>query len=179
METLEAIDRQRVVRAFRDQPLPDDVLRNILDAGRRTGSSKNLQRWSFITVTDRDTLQRLSTVGPWCGHLAGATTAVALVTPDPRADGAPLSVMWDLGRAAQNMTLAAWAQGVGSCPATVYEQGACRAALGYPDDQHCEFILSLGYPLDPTDLTRPSRAGGRRELSSMVHPERWDPTRAG
>ena len=90
-----------------------------------------------------------------------------------RAD-APLSVMWDLGRAAQNMTLAAWDLGVGSCPGTVYEQAACREALGYPDDHHCEFILSLGYPADPTDLTRPLRAGGRHDLASMVHRERWD-----
>jgi nitroreductase len=173
METLEAIGHQRVVRAFQQQPLPDDIVATILDAGRRTGSSKNLQRWAFMTVTDHTTLERLSKVGPWCGHLAGAATAIALVTPDPRADAAPLSVMWDLGRAGQNMTLAAWALGVGSCPATVYEQAACREALGYPTDHHCEFILSLGYPADPTDLTRPPQAGGRHDLASMVHRERW------
>ena len=173
METLQAIGRQRVVRAFRDQPLPDDVVTTILEAGRRTGSSKNLQRWAFITVTDRSTLARLSRVGPWCGHIAGATVAIALVTPDPRTSTAPLSVMWDLGRAAQNMTLAAWDVGVGSCPGTVHEQDACRDALGYPADHHCEFILSLGYPADPTDLTRPRKPGGRRELASMIHRERW------
>jgi len=173
MDTLEAISHQRVVRAFQERTLPDDVVATILDAGRRTGSSKNQQRWAFITVTDRATLGRLATVGPWCGHIAGAATAIALVTPDPRASGAPLSVMWDLGRAAQNMTLAAWALGVGSCPGTVYEQAACREILGYPEDRHCEFILSLGYPEDPADLTRPLKAGGRHELSSMVHAERW------
>ena len=176
METLEAIGRQRVVRAFQERALPESVVTTILDAGRRAGSSKNLQRWAFITISDRSTLERLSKVGPWCGHLAGATMAVALVTPDPRAAAAPLSVMWDLGRAAQNMTLAAWDLGVGSCPATVYEQDACREALGYPGDHHCEFILSLGYPLDATDLTRPLKAGGRHDLGSMIHAERWDAT---
>jgi nitroreductase len=175
METLEAIGHQRVVRLFQPGPLPDDVVATILDAGRRTGSSKNLQRWAFITITERETLERLSKVGPWCGHLAGAATAIALVTPDPRRNDAPLSVMWDLGRAAQNMTLAAWDLGVGSCPATVYEQAACREALAYPDDHHCEFILSFGYPVDPADLTRPLQAGGRNDLASMVHQERWDP----
>ncbi len=183
METLEAIGHQRVVRTFRQQPLPDDIVATILDAGRRTGSSKNLQRWAFITVTDRATLQRLSTVGHWCSHIAGAATAIALVTPDPRFEEAPLSVMWDLGRAAQNMTLSAWDLGVGSCPGTVYEQDACRAALGYPADHHCEFILSFGYPADPGDLTRPLRQGGRKDLASMLHRERWtasgDPPQAG
>ena len=81
--------------------------------------------------------------------------------------------MWDLGRAAQNMTLAAWDMGVGSRPGTVYDQAACRDALGYPADHHCEFILSFGYPVDPTDLTRPLKAGGRRDLASIVHRERW------
>ncbi len=173
METLAAIGHQRAVRAFREQPLPQPVVTAILDAGRRTGSSKNLQRWAFITVTDRPTLARLSVVGPWCGHIAGAATAIALVTPDPETVDAPLSVMWDLGRAAQNMTLAAWDLGVGSCPGTVYDQAACRDALGYPADHHCEFILSFGYPADPTDLTRSLKAGGRRDLASMVHRERW------
>ena len=173
MEILDVIGHQRVVRAFADRPLPPDVVTTILGAGRRAGSSKNLQRWAFITVTDRAALQRLSKVGPWCGHLAGAAMAIALVTPDPRTAAAPLSVMWDLGRAAQNMTLAAWEEGVGSCPATVYEQDACREILGYPADHHCEFILSLGYPADPPDLTRPLKAGGRHDLGSMLHRERW------
>jgi nitroreductase len=173
METLEAIGRQRVSRKFTSDPISPEDLTRILDAGRRAGSSKNLQRWAFITVRDRGTLQRLSTVGPWCGHIAGASVAVALVTPDPRAADLPLSVMWDLGRAAQNMTLAAWDMGIGSCPGTVYEHAACRDILGYPADHHCEFILSFGYPADPTDLTRPLKAGGRHDLASIVHDERW------
>lgn len=173
METLDAIRRQRVIRTFTTDAIPADALATILNAGRRAGSSKNLQRWAFVVVRDRAALERLSTVGPWCGHIAGASLAVALVTPDPRADGQPLSVMWDLGRAAQNMTLAAWDLGIGSCPATVYEQAACREVLGHPDDHHCEYILSFGYPADPTDLTRSPKAGGRHDLATMVHEGRW------
>jgi nitroreductase len=173
MHTLDAIGHQRVVRAFTSDPIPDDALSTILHAGRRTASSKNQQAWAFIVVHDRATLERLSKVGPWCGHIAGAKLAIALVTPDPRAPGTALAVMWDLGRAAQNMTLAAWDLGIGSCPGTVYEQEACRSILGYPADHHCEYILSFGYPKDPADLTRPLKAGGRRDLASMLHEERW------
>jgi nitroreductase len=173
MEVLQTIHAVRAVRRFRPTPLSDDLLRRILDAGRRAGSSKNLQRWDFILVTDRPTLQRLASVGPWAGHLAGAAAAVALVTPDPRAEGAPLSVMFDLGRAAQNMVLAAWALGIGSVPATVYEQDRAREILGYPPDRHCEYLLSLGYPADPADLTRPPRTGGRRPLEEVLHRGRW------
>jgi nitroreductase len=173
METLDAIGGQRVSRRFTPDPIPDDALSTILGAARRAGSSKNLQRWAFVVVRDRETLQRMSKLGPWCGHIAGASLAIALVTPDPMTGDLPLSVMWDLGRAAQNMTLAAWDLGIGSCPGTVYEQDACREILGYPADHHCEYILSFGYPEDPTDLTRPPKPGGRHDLVTLVHEERW------
>jgi nitroreductase len=168
-----AIATRRAVRSFADRPLEPPHLERILEAGRRSGSSKNLQRWAFIVVRDRDRLRQLSEVGPWAGHLAGAAAAIALVTPDPRADGTPLSVMWDLGQAAGNMMLAARELGIGSVPATVYEQERTRAILGYPGDQHVEYILSFGYPRDPADLTRAPRAGGRRPLEDIVHEERW------
>jgi hypothetical protein len=58
-------------------------------------------------------------------------------------------------------------------PATVYQHDLARRLLGYPDDQHCEFLLSFGYPADPTDLTRPPAAQGRRALEGMVREERW------
>jgi nitroreductase len=172
MDTLEAIRRNRAVRDFRPDPLPSEIVDTILEAGRRSGSSKNLQRWAFIVVRERDALERLSKVGTWAGHLAGAAVAIALVTPTKDLDDPP-SVMWDLGRCAQNMTLAAWALGVGSVPATVYEQDLAREILGYPEDHWCEYILSFGYPADPGDLTRPLRPGRRRPLHELVHRERW------
>src|SRR5665647_3641399 len=101
--TWEAIQSLRVVRTFADQPLEPAALERILNAGRRAGSSKNLQRWAFIVCRDREHLLELSTIGPWAGHLAGAAVAVALVTPDPRAEDAPLSIEFDIGRAARNM----------------------------------------------------------------------------
>ena len=144
MNTLRAIDSVRVVRHFSDRSVDDDAVRTIVDAGRRAGSSKNLQRWDFVVVRDRDRLAALAAVGPYAGHLAGATVAIALVTPDPRADGAPLSVVFDLGRAAQNMVLAAWELGIGSVPATVYEHERAAALLGLPEGMHCEYLLSFG-----------------------------------
>jgi nitroreductase len=168
-----AIDGRRAIRDFTDRPLEPAHLDRILRAGRRSGSSKNLQRWDFVVCRDRDHLRELSAVGPWAGHLAGAAVAVALVTPDPRDADSPLSVMFDLGQAAQNMMLAAWELGIGSVPATVYEHDLARRLLGYPDTHHCEYLLSFGYPANPADLTRPKKADGRRPLASMVHEERW------
>jgi nitroreductase len=153
--------------------LPDEVIERIVDAGRHAGSSKNTQPWTFVVVRDRARLAELSRVGRWAGHLAGAAAAIALVTPDPDTTDAPLSVYWDLGQAAQNMMLVAWELGIGSVPATVYDQDLARSTIGYPADRHCEFILSFGYPATPADLTRPPRAGGRRPLDEVLRQEHW------
>ena len=76
----------------------------------------------------------LTAGGPYAGHLAHERAAIALVCPDPTAKGVPHSVIWDLGRAAQNMILAAWELGIGSCPATVYDHEVARRLLGYPEE---------------------------------------------
>ena len=81
--------------------------------------------------------------------------------------------LWDLGRAAQNMVLAAWELGIGSVPATVYDLELASRLLGLPDDQRCDFLLSFGYPADPSVLTAPNRAGGRRPLDEVVHEDTW------
>jgi len=162
-----------MVRRFAPRPLNRDHLTRIVDAGRHAASSKNQQRWDFIVVQDRAHLEALSRCGPFAGHVAGAAAAVALVTPDPRPEGASTSIMWDLGLAAENMMLAAWELGVGSCPATVYEQAIARDVLGYPEDLFCGYILSFGYPAEADDLTRPPKAGGRKLLDEVVHRETW------
>jgi nitroreductase len=162
-----------MVRSFEARPLRAEHLERILDAGRHAGSSKNLQRWDFIVVDDREHLGALSAVGPYAGHVAGAAVAIALVTPDPNGPGSPLSVLWDLGLAAQNMMLVAWELGIGSCPATVYDPALARELLGFPEDRACEYLLSFGYPANPDDLTRSPRAGGRRSLAALVHLDRW------
>lgn len=168
-----AIRTKRMVRVFGDRPLAPEHLARIVDAARHAGSSKNTQRWDFVVVEDRATLRRLASVGPFAGHVAGAAAAIGLVTPDPNAPGASLSLVWDAGLAAENMMLAAWELGIGSCPATVYEQPMAREILGYPDDRWCGYVLSFGYPADPVDLRRPPRAGGRRPLDEVLHRERW------
>jgi nitroreductase len=164
---------RRVVRRFADRPLDPEHLERILHAGRRANSSKNQQRWAFIVCREREHLRQLGKVGPWAGHLAGAAVGIALVTPDPSKTHAPLSVMFDLGMAADSMILTAWELGIGSVPATVYDHELARELLGYPEDHHCEFLLSFGYPADASALTRPLKAGGRRPLGELVHEERW------
>ncbi len=170
MNVSEAIRTKRAVRQFTPQPLPEDVVRGILNAGRRAQSAKNIQPWRFIAVTDHETLQKLSTLGTYAGHLAGAALAVCILTPDP---ASRFSVMFDAGQSAAYMQLYAWEQGVGSCPATIYEPDQARALLGFPEEWHLRVALSFGYPADPEALSRPPQKGGREQASELIHLNHW------
>ena len=171
-ETLAAIRSLRVIRAYTDRPLNDEEVRLIADTGRKAGSSKNTQRWDFVTVRDRATLETLGRAGRYASHLPTAAAAIALIVPRPDPDHAR-SVLWDLGRAAQNIMLAAWAMGIGSCPITVHDFGLVARTLGLPADRQCEYIVALGWPANPSEMTRAPRAGGRRPYDEVVHEDRW------
>ena len=173
METWTAINTIRVVREFADRPVEPAHLDRILNAGRRTASSKNRQDWTFIVVRDRAHLRELAAVGHYASHLAGAAVAIALVRPAARNEHQLATLLWDLGRAAQNMVLAAWELGIGSVPATVYDLDLAGRLLGIPEDRRCDFLLSFGYPADQAVLTAPNREGGRHTLAEVIREERW------
>jgi nitroreductase len=170
MNVSEAIRLKRAVRKFQDKPLPDDVIHAILNAGRRSQSSKNEQTWQFIAIRDKSILKALSECGTWAGHLAGAALGVAILTPDPEGK---FQIMFDAGQCAAFMQLAAWELGVGSVPASIYEHEKARAILGFPSDWHLRVALSFGYPADEEKLSATPKKGGRRSLDEMVHWDRW------
>ena len=170
MNVSDAIRLKRAVRKFQDKPLPEEVLHAILNAGRRSQSSKNEQTWHFIAIRDKSILKALSECGQWAGHLAGAALAVAIITPDP--DG-KFQTMFDAGQAAAFMQLAAWELGVGSVPASIYEHEKAREILGIPEELHIRIALSFGYPLEEEKLSAAPMKGGRRSLEEIVHWDRW------
>lgn len=170
MEVTEAIRMKRAVRRFARRPLPEEVVRRILNSGRRAQSSMNTQPWRFVAIQERRTLEALSHHGAYAGHLAEAGLGVAILTPDP-AQG--WSIMFDAGQAAAYMQLAAWELGVASCLATIFKPDAARELLGAPANLHVNVALSFGYPADPRMLSAAPRAGGRRPFAESVHFERW------
>jgi nitroreductase len=170
MNVSEAIRLKRAVRNFSSQPLPPEVIHVILNAGRRSQSSKNSQPWHFIAIQDKEILKALSECGTWAGHLAGAALGVAILTPDP---AEKFQTMFDAGQSAAYMQLAAWELGVGSCPASIYEPDKARQLLGFPAELHLRIALSFGYPADEEQLTSKPTKGGRRAFDDAVHWERW------
>jgi nitroreductase len=175
MTVAEAIRTKRAVRKFLDAPLPEEVVHDILNAGRRSQSSKNEQSWQFIAIRDRSILRALSQCGDYAGHLAGAALGIAIVTLDP---AVKFQVLFDAGQTAAYMQLAAWELGVGSCIASIYDVNRARAILGFPNDRNLRFALSFGYPADEAKLTAPPKKGGRRPLEDLIHWDKWQATGA-
>lgn len=170
MNVSEAIRTKRAVRKFKDTALHDEVVKAILNAGRRSQSSKNEQGWRFVAIRDKSTLKALSECGNWAGHLAGAALGVAILTPDPTGK---FQFMFDAGQAAAFMQLAAWELGIGSVPASIYEREKAREILGFPPEWHLRIALSFGYPLDEEKLTAAPKKGGRKPFEDVVHWEKW------
>ena len=170
MNVSDAIRLKRAVRKFQDKPLPEEIANAILNAGRRSQSSKNEQTWHFVAVRDKAILKALSECGQWAGHLAGAAMGVVIVTPDPTAK---FQTMFDAGQAAAFMQLAAWELGVGSVPASLYEHEKAREILGIPAELHLRMALSFGYPLEEERLSAAPKKGGRRSLEEIVHWDKW------
>ena len=124
MNVLEVIRTKRATRKFSSQAVSEEMIRTVVDAGRRAQSSKNTQPWHFIVVRERELLKALAEVGPYAAHLAGATFGIALASPDP---AERWSIAFDLGQAAAYMQLAAWELGIGSCIGSMYDPAKARA----------------------------------------------------
>jgi nitroreductase len=163
MDTFLAIASRRETRDYSDRPIQDEVIRRILDAGRLAGSAKNRQPWRFLLVEDEAARARLAEAVFEPGNVQGAQLIVAIVG----------RMSFDTGRCAQNMLLAAWNAGVGSCPNGQRDPEAARAALGLGDDEELATVLTFGYPARERDPERRSpeewsARANRKPLDDLV-----------
>jgi nitroreductase len=163
MDTWLAVASRREVREYADRELPDEVARRILDAGRLAGSAKNRQPWRFLVVEDPEARERLAEAVYEPANVRGARLVVAIL-------GKP---SFDTGRAAQNMMLVAWNEGVGSCPNGLREPEQAREALRLAAEQELAIVLTFGYPardLDPLRHTPEewSARANRKPLDQLV-----------
>ena len=164
MDAYRAIVDKRDQRAFLPRPIPEDALRRILQAGRMTGSSKNIEPNRFVVVRDRERVAAIGALGAHVRWLARAA-AIVVIAQTQRHE-------YDAGRCAQNMMVAAWADGIGSCPAHVPE-AALGELLAVPADLHVNRVIGFGY-IDPERAAPPrSVARRRRPLEELTHWEGW------
>jgi nitroreductase len=161
-DTYDFILNLRVIRDYKTDPLSTKDLGAILEAGRMTGSSKNQQAWSFIPVSDPERLEGLAEHGDFTQPVRDSMTTIVLVQEEG-------GNMFDIGRAAQNMMLAAKAVGVASCPITLHRQEDARRFMGTPDGTVVRYAIALGYP---TPDAKPRKMGGRKSAESVIRLDR-------
>lgn len=167
---LRALRRTRQVRDFRPEPVPDDILEQLLDVARWSGSAMNRQPWTFVVLRDRDRLAQLAQLAPNAKHVGKAAVAIAIVMPGENAE----QDAFDEGRAAERLLVAAEVLGLGA--GIGWAMGAKRRPvadyLGVPAPAFVRTFISLGYP---TAAAAPKSAPGtaRKPLTDVVRYERF------
>ncbi|MGD0688486.1 MAG: nitroreductase family protein [Candidatus Bathyarchaeia archaeon] len=165
MDAYECVATKLEVREFEPRNVPADVKLKVLEAARLTGSGMNNQHWRFILVQGRDNLKRLaedSTTGGW---VAQANFAVIVLT-NPKFG----FHMLDAGRAAQDMQIAAWNSGVGSCLFTGLNLETLRKDFGIPNDLSPSVVVGFGYPAKKLTGKRKNR----KPLSELASLSNYD-----
>jgi nitroreductase len=149
MEVSEAIRKRCSIRQFRDGVIPDDVLRRILEAARWAPSPFNTQPWEFIIIKDKETLKAISKYARYSGYLSEAPMAIAVLVPPidskfswVESTGEP---RFAAAMAVQNMMLAAWEMGIGTCWVSIEREKVAKI-LDVPVTYFVLTVMPLGYP---------------------------------
>jgi nitroreductase len=170
VETFEAIHSRRSVRAFTEEPIPGDLLRQVLRAATSAASGGNVQPWAFVVIQEASRVGALRALAPGIIGQPQAVVAIGLDAERAECVGGDLGLelAWiDIGLALQNLLLAAHDLGLGACPIGSFHRGAVALFLDLPSHVKLVLLVALGYP----QARPPSR--GRRPLPEVCFAERW------
>ena len=161
----------RAVRQFRPDPIPQEVVDDILEVARWSGSAANRQPWELVVVRDRETLRALAEIKGYASHLAGAPLGIVLVMAGVR----PEQETYDEGRLSERIMLTALAHGVGSSIGWIVGDGraAAKEILRVPPERLVRTAISLGYPDEEAQRSRTRTGQARKPLAQIVHEERY------
>lgn len=163
MEVFEAVRTVLAMRRYKETPVPAEIVRRIVEAGRLTGSSTNGQPWHFIVVENRDTLRQMGASVRSGPYVAQAPLAIVVAIEKTR------FAVSDGSRAIQSMILTAWSEGVGSNWVGFLGMTGVKSVLGIPDDLDVLAILPFGYPAQAVGRGKKQR----KPLSKVAHRERF------
>src|SRR5688500_8470830 len=162
MDVFDGIRTLLAVRRYLDRPVPEAIIRKIVEAGRLTGSAMNLQPWHFVVVQEAATLRRLGSLARSGPYIAQAPLAIVVVVEKT---GYAVS---DASRAIHSMLLVAWSEGIGSNWVGFGGLDTVNALLGVPAELDVLAILPFGYPADRIGRGRKDRKSTRLNSSHLV-----------
>lgn len=169
MEVYQAIRTRKSVRSYREQPVEQEKLDRILEAGRLAPSASNRQEWRFVVVRDPAKRKLLASAArqPFVGE-APVLLVCCAETDHHRMRCGHECFLVDVPIAIDHITLAAVAEGLGTCWIGAFDAGEVRRILGIPSDIVVVELLPLGYPADPAPVEK-----SRRPVSEIVHNDSW------
>jgi nitroreductase len=168
MNVIKAIDKKRAVRKYSQKAVSIQTIIAITDAGRKSQSSRNSQPCRFIVVQEKAALLALSHFGNYASHLADASFAIAILTPDPSSN---VSILFDAGQAAAYLQLAALELGIVSCVIKLHQGNLGREFLEAPENYRLDFVLSMGFPESKDDIR--AKGFSRLDFDDVVYFEKW------
>jgi len=148
MNVLEAIKARRSIRQFTDEPIGKEALEKLLDAARWAPTASNQQRWRFVVVTSASVKQLIKKFAPGIFIMPAAFIVICAEKEPGAKPWDEATYLADCAIAAQNIMLAAWEMGIGSCPALSYAKVAVQEILNLPEDIEPLLIVTLGYPAE-------------------------------
>ena len=163
LDAYTAIRTKRDTREYLEKPIDADAKRRILQAGRMAGSSTNKQPYHFIVIESQDQRTAISACGNHMTHAEQSPLVVAIAMPDDH-------TLFDAGRAAQNMMVAAWEMGISSCPVVTHDTECSSLVLGVPQGMLVRYVVTFGYPPDPAKV---GAGRARKPMDEILHTERW------
>ena len=164
MDVYDAVARRCSVRAYEDKPIEQDKLDRVLEAGRVAPTARNRQEFRAVVVRDAGLRAKLAEAAGQ-EFIAQAPVVIAMVglTPDATMHCEVPTDPVDCAIIIDHMTLAAVAEGLGTCWIGHFEQDACRKILGIPDTAKIIELLPMGYPAGPPKMDKP-----RKPLDEIV-----------
>jgi nitroreductase len=165
LDAYTAIITKRDRREYAPRPIPDDLLHRILQGGRMAGSSSNSQPVRLVVLRDQKSREALLPFGRGTAPIGRAPLVIAVLLQKGARD-------FDVGRTVQNMMVAAWAQGIISCPVGIQDRDAARGVLGYPEDFEISICVAFGFP-DESQTAAAREPRPRLPIEELVHWEKW------
>jgi len=173
---IETIRTVRQARLYRPDPVPDEVVEQLLELARWTGSSRNTQPWRFVVITDKEQLRKISQLRPPINWVADAPLAIGIVLNGEN----EASEAHDEGRVTERLLIGARVLGLGGGIAWFgdeAQQAEGERILGVPEGMTARGVVAIGYPTTTKDH-RPTRAvPGRKPLAEIVSYDRYGQTK--
>lgn len=170
MDVYQAIRTRKSVREYLDRPVEEEKLRRVLDAARMAPSARNDQEWRFVVVRDRATRERIAQDAARQPFIAAAAVLLACCA---QSDGRIMrcgqaAYPIDVAIAMDHLSLAAAAEGLGTCWIGAFDEPLVKQILGIPADVRVVELMPLGYPADPSPAAK-----SRLELEQIIRYEKW------